>query len=111
MVVVLHLSLAFDTNVVSAKTMISVKSVRSVPGMNIHLLRFLIQTMLQALLELYLKKINLTLNSKKLSNLLNSAKDLIVIGDNSSEEEEEEEDAIEVLVVQDRIGKMLQTIG
>jgi len=67
--------------------------------------------MLQALLELYLKKTNLTHNSKKLNNLPNSVKDLTVTGDSSSEEEEEAEGVIEVTVVQDRIGKMLPITG
>jgi len=111
MVVVLHLSLVLDINVVSAKTTTTVKSVKIVSGMNIHSLRLLILTMLQALLELYLKKTNLTHNSKKLNNLPNSVKDLTVTGDSSSEEEEEAEGVIEVTVVQDRIGKMLPITG
>jgi len=83
--VALAQSLVLDINVVSAKTLTIVKSVKTEETMNIHLLRLLVQKMFQVLLLLLLMR-----NNHKYFLLTNNrnilAKDQIVTGEISSEE-------------------------
>jgi len=78
-------SLVLDINVVSAKTLTIVKSVKTEEIMNTHLLRLLVQKMFQVLLLLLLMRNNhkyFLLTSNR--NIL--VKDQIVTGEISSEE-------------------------